>query len=137
MRILVVEDSPADVRLLREAVREQAIDAELHAVEDGERALAHLHGGVGRPDLILLDLNLPRRDGREVLRELKRDPDLLSIPVIVLSTSAAPRDIADCYALHANSYLVKPMGLDEFGDLVRAIDVFWLRMAQLPARDAA
>jgi two-component system, chemotaxis family, response regulator Rcp1 len=132
-RILVVDDSRADVRLLREAVREEAINAELHAVEDGERALAHLRGGGERPDLILLDLNLPRRDGREVLEAIKSDPDLKSIPVIVLSTSAAPRDIADCYALHANAYLVKPMGLDEFATLVRAFDAFWLHSARLPS----
>lgn len=131
-RILVVDDSPADVRLLREAMREATINAELHAVEDGEEALAHLRRGAERPDLVLLDLNLPRRDGREVLEAIKNDPDLKSIPVIVLSTSAAPRDVADCYALHANSYLVKPLGLDEFGALVRALDAFWLQTAELP-----
>jgi CheY-like chemotaxis protein len=113
-------------------MREATINAELHAVEDGEEALAHLRRGAERPDLVLLDLNLPRRDGREVLEAIKSDPDLKSIPVIVLSTSAAPRDIADCYALHANSYLVKPLGLDEFGALVRALDAFWLQTAELP-----
>jgi CheY-like chemotaxis protein len=133
-RILVVDDSRADVRLLREAVRDQTIAADLHAVEDGEQALTHLQGGGERPDLVLLDLNLPRRDGREVLEVIKTDPDLKSIPVIVLSTSSSPRDVADCYALHANSYLVKPMGLDEFGSLVRALDLFWLRQAALPSR---
>jgi CheY-like chemotaxis protein len=131
-RILVVDDSRADVRLLREAVREETINAELHAVEDGEHALEHLRGGGEWPDLVLLDLNLPRKDGREVLAAIKSDPDLKSIPVIILSTSAAPDDVADCYALHANSYLVKPMGLDEFGALVRALDAFWLRAARLP-----
>lgn len=131
-RILVVDDSVADVRLLREAAREEAIPADLLAVGDGEQALAHLRGGGERPDLVLLDLNLPGRDGRDVLQAIKTDPALKSIPVIVLSTSSSPADVADCYALHANSYLVKPMGLDDFGALVRALDVFWLRMAQLP-----
>ena len=133
-RILVVDDSAADVRLLREAVREATINAELHAVEDGEQALAYLRRGAERPDLVLLDLNLPRRDGREVLEAIKNDPELKSVPVIVLSTSAAPRDVADCYALHANAYLVKPMGLDAFDALVRALDAFWLQAAELPGR---
>ena len=137
VRVLVVDDSGADVRLLREAVRDQDVAAELHAVEDGEAALAHLHGGGPRPDLVLLDLNLPRCDGREVLEVIKRDPALLSIPVIVLSTSSSPRDIADCYARHANAYLVKPLGFDEFGGLVAALDAFWLRRAALPDREAA
>ena len=135
--ILVVDDSRADIRLLREAVREQAIEAELQAVEDGEQALARLRGDEERPDLILLDLNLPRCDGREVLKEIKTDPDLKAIPVIVLSTSASPRDIADCYGLQANAYLVKPLGLEEFGALVRAFDAFWLRLARLPSRETA
>ena len=133
-RILVVDDSAADVRLLREAFREATINAELDAVEDGEQALAHLRRGAERPDLVLLDLNLPRRDGREVLEAIKTDPDLKAVPVIVLSTSGAPRDVADCYALHANAYLAKPMGLDEFDALVRALDAFWLQAAELPGR---
>jgi CheY-like chemotaxis protein len=136
VRILVVDDSSADVRLLREAVAEQRIPAELDAVEDGEQALELLRDGGVRPDLILLDLNLPRWDGREVLQAIKRDPQLLSIPVIVLSTSSSPRDIADCYAAHANAYLVKPMDLDEFGALVRTLDAFWLRLARLPRGEA-
>jgi CheY-like chemotaxis protein len=136
-RILVVDDSRADVRLLREAVREQGIAAEVQAAENGEQALDQLRGGAERPHVILLDLNLPRGDGREVLQAIKTDPDLLPIPVIVLSTSASPRDIADCYALHANAYLVKPLGLDEFGALVRAVDAFWLRLARLPSREPA
>ncbi len=134
--ILVVDDSSADVRLLREAVREQGIVAELHAVEDGEQALARLARGL-RPDLVLLDLNLPRLDGREVLTAMKGDPDLRAIPVIVLSTSSSPGDVADCYARHANSYLVKPMHLEELGAVMRAIDCFWLRLARLPAEGAA
>ncbi len=135
-RILVVDDSSADVRLLREAVREQGIVAELLAVEDGEQALARLARGL-RPDLVLLDLNLPRLDGREVLTAMKGDPDLRAIPVIVLSTSSSPGDVADCYARHANSYLVKPMHLEELGAVMRAIDCFWLRLARLPAEGAA
>jgi two-component system, chemotaxis family, response regulator Rcp1 len=134
-RILVVDDSRADVRLLREAVRDQTIAADLDAVEDGEQALHRLRTHE-RPDLVLLDLNLPGLHGREVLEEIKTDPDLKSIPVIVLSTSASPRDVADCYARHANAYLVKPLGLDEFGALVRTLDEFWLRMAALPGAGA-
>ena len=132
MRILVVDDSFADVRLLREAAREQNVDVEIVAVEDGEEALSYLRDGEPRPDLILLDLNLPRRSGREILRDIKADPQFASIPVIVLSTSSSPLDVADCYARHANSYLVKPLHLDEFGELVRALDAFWLRLALLP-----
>jgi CheY-like chemotaxis protein len=131
-RILVVEDSSADVRLLREAVREHGISVDLEAVADGERALGRLRDGGDTPDLVLLDLNLPRMDGREVLEAIKRDPVLRAIPVIVLSTSASPRDVADCYARHANAYLVKPLGLDEFGDLMRVLEAFWLRLARLP-----
>jgi CheY-like chemotaxis protein len=137
LRILVVDDSSADVRLLQEAVREQRLDADLTAVEDGEQALAHLRSGNAPPDLILLDLNLPRLDGREVLRILKRDPALLSIPVIVLSTSTSPADVRACYALHANAYLVKPMAIDDLSELVRAVRDFWLRLARLPAEAAA
>jgi CheY-like chemotaxis protein len=135
-RILVVDDSSADVRLLREAVREQGIVADLHAVEDGEQALAHL-ATAARPDLVLLDLNLPRLDGREVLTAIKGDPDLCTIPVIVLSTSSSPGDVADCYARHANSYLVKPMHLEELSAVMRAIDTFWLRLARLPTERVA
>ena len=130
-RILVVDDSCADVRLLREAVQEQGIVADLLAVEDGEQALAYLANGP-RPDLVLLDLNLPRVDGREVLTAMKDDPELRAIPVIVLSTSSSPGDVAECYARHANSYIVKPMHLEELGAVMRAIDDFWLRLARLP-----
>ncbi len=135
-RILVVDDSGADVRLLREAVQEQGIVADLLAVEDGEQALAYLANGP-RPDLVLLDLNLPRVDGREVLTAMKDDPELRAIPVIVLSTSSSPGDVADCYARHANSYIVKPMHLEELGAVMRAIDDFWLRLARLPTRRPA
>ncbi len=130
-RILVVDDSCADVRLLREAVQEQGIVADLLTVEDGEQALAYLANGP-RPDLVLLDLNLPRVDGREVLTAMKDDPELRAIPVIVLSTSSSPGDVAECYARHANSYIVKPMHLEELGAVMRAIDDFWLRLARLP-----
>ena len=135
-RILVVDDSAADVRLLREAVREQDIDAEMDAVEDGEQALRRLATG-SRPDLVLLDLNLPRLDGREVLSAIKGDPELRAIPVIVLSTSSSPGDVEECYARHANAYLVKPMHLEELGAVMRALDTFWLRMAQLPTERVA
>jgi len=138
-RILVVDDNAGDARLTLEALREAAVGAEVAAVPDGEEALAYLrgegaHAGAPRPDLVLLDLNLPRRDGREVLAEIKSDPALHAIPVIVLSTSAAPHDVSESYANHANAYLVKPIGLDEFTQLVRSIDAFWLRAARLPER---
>ncbi|HVL95839.1 MAG TPA: response regulator [Solirubrobacteraceae bacterium] len=133
-RILVVDDSAADVRLLREALREGEVQAEVDAAADGAEAIGRLRSGADRPDLILLDLNLPRVSGREVLEAVKTDPALASIPVIVLSTSASPADIAHCYAQHANAYLVKPLYLDEFGELVRALDLFWLRLAHLPDR---
>jgi CheY-like chemotaxis protein len=136
-RILVVDDSSADVRLLQEAMAELELPAVLHAVTDGEQALAHLRSSSARPDMILLDLNLPRLDGRELLRVIKRDPALLSIPVIILSTSSSPADVRACYALHANAYLVKPLGLDALADLVRAVHTFWLQAARLPLREVA
>jgi CheY-like chemotaxis protein len=136
-RILLVEDNKADALLIQEALRQVTSGHVVDHVDDGERALAHLRGGGQRPDLVLLDLNLPRLDGREVLTAMKGDPDLRAIPVIVLSTSSSPGDVADCYARHANSYLVKPMHLEELGAVMRAIDCFWLRLARLPAEGAA
>jgi chemotaxis family two-component system response regulator Rcp1 len=136
-RILVVDDSSADVRLLREALREHRVTVELIAEPDGESALAHLREAARLPDLVLLDLNLPGIDGREVLERLKADPSLASIPVIVLSTSSSPTDVADCYARHANAYLVKPLHLDEFTDLVRGLESFWLRLVRLPSLQVA
>lgn len=132
LRLLVVDDSSADILLLQEAITEHGLRTDLHTALDGEQALAHLRGAGPRPDLVLLDLNMPRRNGHEVLRELKQDPSLRSIPVIIFSTSSSPSDIEDCYANHANSYLVKPVDFDGLGDIVRALDAFWVRQAELP-----
>ena len=132
MRILAVDDSRADLVLLEEAFSQHGVEAELESAHDGDAALDHLRGDGPLPDLVLLDLNMPRRHGREVLSELKADPELRSIPVIILSTSASPGDVADCYARHANSYLVKPVDFDGMTELVGALDAFWVRQAELP-----
>jgi two-component system, chemotaxis family, response regulator Rcp1 len=139
VRILQVEDSPGDVRLTREVFRDASVPNCLDVVEDGERALAYLRGEPPYddrepPDLMLLDLNLPRKDGREVLQELKADPELRRTPVIVLTTSAAERDIAESYDMSVNAYLTKPVDLEEFVDVVRSIESFWLRNAHFPER---
>jgi CheY-like chemotaxis protein len=136
--ILLVEDSRACTELLREAFKISGFTGELNTVPDGVEALAFLrkegqHTGAPRPDLVLLDLNLPRKDGRELLAEIKNDVDLRQIPVIVLTTSDAPQDIEVAYNLHANSYIVKPFSLKEFYDVVHTIDEFWLRTVKLPA----
>jgi CheY-like chemotaxis protein len=137
--LMLVEDSPADVRLAQEVFRDAGFRHRLLVARDGEQALRMLrregeHLQLPQPDLILLDLNLPRRDGREVLREIKQDSRLLSIPVLILSTSKAERDVRDCYAAHANAYLVKPVDLDEFEALASMIRDVWLGMIQLPPR---
>lgn len=142
IRILLVEDNPGDVRLTQEAFREGRVRNEMDVVTDGEAALAFLrrqepYTTVERPDLILLDLNLPRKDGREVLAEVKGDPQLRRIPVIVLTTSAAEADILRSYDLHANSYVTKPIDLDEFLAAVRSIEEFWLALVKLPNRNIA
>ena len=131
-RILLVEDSQADAILIEEALRQASIDDEVERVTDGELALARLRSGP-KPGLMLLDLNLPRMDGRAVLAEVKSDPDLREIPVIVLTTSSAPSDIAFAYGHHANSYVRKPLGLDALVEAARAIRDFWLRTATPPA----
>ncbi len=140
VEILLVEDNPADVRLTREALREGAggLRHRLHVVEDGVQALAFLRREAGywevpRPDLILLDLNLPRKDGREVLQEIKADPELRSIPVVVLTTSRSEEDVLRSYQLHANCYVTKPVDLDQFLEVVRRIEAFWLGVARLPS----
>jgi chemotaxis family two-component system response regulator Rcp1 len=135
--ILLVEDNAGDVRLTREALREAAVEAELVAVPDGEQAMAFLrneghHAEAARPDLILLDLNLPKKNGLEVLEEIKRDPDLRRTPVIMLTTSSAARDVVACYDRGVNCYVVKPLDLDDFTGLVQAINGFWFEVAQLP-----
>ncbi len=130
VRILLVEDNRADVRLTQEALRESTVPSELHVARDGEEALQFLRREASyadrpRPDLVLLDLNMPKKDGREVLAEVKGDPDLRRIPVVVLTTSTARRDIETSYDLHANSYVAKPLDFDAFSTVVRAIEDFW------------
>ncbi|HEX6492842.1 MAG TPA: response regulator [Candidatus Dormibacteraeota bacterium] len=137
VNILLVEDNPGDVRLTLEALRDGRIANQLHVVNDGEDALAFArregeHFDAPRPDLILLDLNLPKKDGREVLEELKNDPELHRIPVIVLTTSSAESDVLRSYDLHANCFISKPIGYDDFIAAVRSIENFWLKLVQLP-----
>jgi chemotaxis family two-component system response regulator Rcp1 len=136
-KILLVEDNPGDVRLTREALKEGKILNDLSVVGDGVEALAYLrrkdgYSGAERPDLILLDLNLPKKDGREVLEEIKSDGDLKKIPVVVLTTSAAERDILKAYDLHANCYITKPVDLGQFIKVVQLIEDFWLTIVKLP-----
>ena len=137
VEILLVEDSPADVRLTIEALRDAKVRNNLHVAQDGEEALAFLrqegtHADAVRPDLILLDLNLPKKDGREVLEEIKADPTLRRIPVVILTTSEAEQDILRSYDLHANCYITKPVDLDQFITVVRTIEDFWLTIVKLP-----
>jgi CheY-like chemotaxis protein len=137
LEILLVEDNPADVRLTQEAFREGKIRNTFAVARDGVEAMEFLRGqgkfaGVTRPDLILLDLNLPRKDGREVLAEIKADPALMRIPVVVLTTSQAEMDIVKSYNLHANCYVVKPVDLDQFIEVIKSIDNFWLSAVTLP-----
>jgi len=135
-RILLVEDSRADAILIQEALRQVSSDHSVETVNDGERALARLRSSGTRPDLVLLDLNLPRKDGRAVLAEIKADEGLKAIPVIVLTTSSAPADVAFCYTHCANSYVRKPLGLDALVEAAAAIRDFWLRTATLPPATA-
>ena len=135
IHILLVEDSPGDVSLTRAALAESRIVNELHVVGDGDLALEFLrstHADQPRPDLVLLDLNLPRTDGREVLKQVKEDPALRRIPVIVLTSSADEADVLKSYDLHANSYVTKPIDFDEFLAAVRSIEDFWLSIVRLP-----
>jgi CheY-like chemotaxis protein len=136
--ILLVEDNPGDVRLTREALREGKVSNDLQVARDGVEALDLLarrgrFADAARPDLILLDLNLPRKDGREVLAELKAHETLRRIPVVVLSTSRAEEDIRVSYDLHANCYIPKPVDLDRFIEVVKSIDAFWLGVVELPS----
>ena len=137
IEILLVEDNPGDVRLTQEILKEGKVRNNLAVVGDGDEALVYLrkkgrHSAAARPDLILLDLNLPGRDGQEVLTEIKEDSDLRRIPVIVISTSEAEQDILRSYDSHANSYLTKPVDLDQFIGVVRAVEDFWLTVVKLP-----
>ena len=136
IEILLVEDNAADVRLTEEALREGKVRNNLHVARDGMEALEFLRrqgkfAKATRPDLILLDLNLPRRDGREVLAEIKDDPALKMIPVVVLTTSSAEADIFKSYKLHANCYITKPVDLEQFVSVVKSIDDFWLTVVRL------
>jgi len=135
--VLLVEDDDGDVLMTREAFEHHKIRNKLHVVQDGEEALQFLHregpyADAPRPGLILLDLNLPRRDGREVLAELKADPELRVIPVVVLTTSEAEEDILRSYTLHANAYVSKPVDFDRFIDVIRQIDDFFVTVVKLP-----
>lgn len=139
LEILLVEDSPSDADLTIEALGDAKILNNLSVVEDGAEAMAFLrregkYQDAPRPDLILLDLNLPKKDGREVLAEVKSDPDLSTIPVVVLTTSSADEDILRSYQLHANCYVTKPVGFEEFMQIVQSIQMFWLAAVKLPPR---
>jgi CheY-like chemotaxis protein len=139
VEILLVEDNPGDARLTQEALKEGKVNNALHIVQDGVEAMAFLRGegryaNAARPDLILLDLNLPRKGGREVLEELKADPALRVIPVVVLTTSSSDEDILKSYHLQANCYITKPVGFNEFMDIIRSIENFWLTMVSLPPK---
>ena len=132
--ILLVEDNPADVRLTQEAFRDARVPNRLHVARDGVEALSMLRdttGDVPRPDLILLDLNLPRKDGREVLQDIKQDEALRHIPVVILSTSQAEQDIASSYRLGANAFVTKPVDIDHFFQVIQSLERFWLDTARL------
>lgn len=141
IEILLVEDNPGDVRLTQVALSESKIQNTLHVAEDGEEAMEFLrmegrHAGAVRPDLVLLDLNLPGMDGREVLREIKSDERLKRIPVIILTTSRAEEDILRTYGDYANCYITKPLDITQFFDVIRSIEDFWLTIVKLPAGGA-
>jgi two-component system, chemotaxis family, response regulator Rcp1 len=136
--ILLVEDNPGDVRLTQEAFRDARMDVKLNVVMDGEEALKYLHRQppyeqATRPDFILLDLNIPKKDGREVLQEIKNDPVLRYLPVVVLTTSNAEQDIVKTYNLNVNAYINKPVDFERFFDIVQKIEEFWLMTAILPS----
>lgn len=139
MQILLVEDNPGDIRLTQEALKEGSIRNELHVVKDGVEAIDYLkrkgkYTNQPTPDIILLDLNLPRKDGREVLAEIKADENLKLIPVIILTTSDADLDIQKSYKLHANCFITKPVDLDQFIFIIRQIETFWFTVVKLPAK---
>jgi len=137
IEILLVEDNPGDVRLTKEALKDGKVLNNLNVVEDGLEAMAFLrkegeYTEIRRPDLILLDLNLPKKDGREVLNEIKSDEDLKSIPVVVLTTSQAEQDVVKSYNLGVNCYITKPVDLDQFFNVIKSIEEFWLKVVTLP-----
>ena len=136
IEILLVEDNPGDARLTREALRDAKVRNNLHVVPDGVEALAFLHrqgkhAAVPKPDLILLDLNLPKKDGREVLEEIKQNDDFRHIPIVILTTSQAEKDIIESYRLRANAFVTKPVDLEQFLKVVRSIEHFWLEIVKL------
>lgn len=136
-KVLMVEDDEGDARLTMEAVRDAKLDIDIDIVEDGVCALEYLKGegeyaGKERPDLILLDLNLPRLGGQEVLKRIKADPELKNVPVVVLTTSDLEQDLAECYAHGANCYVTKPVGFDQFSKVVQTIGSFWFTIVRLP-----
>jgi chemotaxis family two-component system response regulator Rcp1 len=137
IEILLVEDNPGDARLTREALSMSKIHNNLHHAKDGEEAIRFLRregafAEAPRPDLILLDLNLPKRDGREVLEDIKRDPHLMHVPVVILTSSQAEEDILRAYRLHANCFITKPVDLEQFIKVVRSIEQFWFTIVKLP-----
>ncbi len=139
IEILMVEDNPGTVRLTQEVMRESKVRNVLHVVDDGVEALAFLrkqgdYAAAPRPDLVLLDLNLPRKDGRETLTEMKNDDDLKRIPVVVLTTSKSEEDVLRAYNLHANCYLTKPVELEGFVAVVKSIENFWIEIVTLPPK---
>ena len=140
INILLVEDNPGDVRLTREVLKDGKLRNNLNVTMDGEEALLFLRkqgkfSAAETPDLILLDLNLPKKDGREVLAEIKNDPELKRIPVIILTTSSSEKDIINMYAHHANCYITKPVDFTQFINVVRSIENFWLSIVKLPGHN--
>jgi chemotaxis family two-component system response regulator Rcp1 len=140
VEILLVEDNPGDVRLMVEALKDAKVNNNLHVASNGEAAMEFLrregnHAEALTPDLVMLDLNLPKKDGREVLAEIKEDPDLKHIPVVVITTSAAEEDILKSYKLHANCYITKPVNFEQFIKVVHSIEEFWLTVVRLPGKN--
>ena len=139
IEILLVEDNPGDIRLTQEALREGNMPHILNTVMDGAEAIKYLfkegkYAAMKTPDLIMLNLNLPKKDGRDVLRVIKKEDDLKRIPVVVLTTSNADNDVKDMYDLHANCYIKKPVDFDQFMDVIQAIEQFWLTIVRLPSK---
>jgi two-component system, chemotaxis family, response regulator Rcp1 len=139
IEILLVEDNPGDVDLTKEALESAKVRNRLHVVDDGAKAIDFLfkrgeYADVPRPDIILLDLNMPKKDGRQVLEEIKADPQIADIPVVILTTSQAEEDILRSYQLHANCYITKPVDFQQFMHVVKSIEEFWLTVVKLPKR---
>ncbi|MDP9242950.1 MAG: response regulator [Actinomycetota bacterium] len=137
IEILLAEDNPGDIRLTQQALKDSKMHNNLHVVNDGEQAVSFLrrlppYENAPRPGLFLLDLNMPKKDGREVLEEMKGDPELRSIPTVVLTTSEAEQDVVSAYQLHANAYITKPVDFDQFVNVVKGIQDFWLTIVRLP-----